>query len=61
MRVERCDCGFGTWFQLKHICPAVTFPRNCRASYDMLGLPLFVIQENPAEHWLGDEIQTCNL
>ena len=27
----------------------------------MLGLPFFVVWENPAEHWFGDEIQTCNL
>ena len=61
MRVENWDCGCGTWFQLRHICPAMMFPRNCRASYDMLGLPFFVVWENLAEHWLGNEIQTCNL
>ena len=61
MRVEHWDCGFGTWFQLRHICSATTFPRNCRASYDMLGLPFFVVRENPAEHRLGAEIQTWNL
>ena len=39
----------------------VTFPGNCRATYGMLDLSFFVVRENPAEHWLGDEIQTCNL
>ena len=38
----------------------MTFPRNCRPSYDMLGLPFFVVRENPVEHWLGNEIQTLN-
>ena len=27
----------------------------------MLGLPFFVVRENLAEHWSGNEIQTCNL
>ena len=39
----------------------VTFPGNCRATYGMLDLSFFVVRENPTEHWLGDEIQTCNL
>ena len=61
MRTRNQVCGFGTWFQLRHICPAMMFPKNCRASYDMLGLPFFVIRENLAEHWSGNEVQTCNL
>ena len=39
----------------------VTFPGNYWATYGMLDLSFFVVWENPAEHWLGDEIQTCNL
>ena len=61
MRVGNYDYGFGTWFQLRHICPAMTFLRNCRASYNMLGSPFFVDWENLVEHRLGNEIQTCNL
>ena len=61
MRVECWDWGFGTWFQLKQICPVVMFPGNCWATYGMLDLSFFVVWKNPAEHWLGDEIQTCSL
>ena len=41
--------------------PSNDIPKNCQASYDMLGLPFFIIRENLAEHWSGNEVQTCNL
>ena len=61
MRIRNQVYGFGIWFQLRHLCPAMMFPRNRRASHDTLGLPFFVVWENLSEHWSGNEIQTCNL